>query len=83
MRDAGHPLTSLYLEQGGRLRCYAVHGYGQLYDGILPGVGNIGVAFVEDRVVKTRDAPGDDGYLAAADGVQHELAVPIQVVAGA
>ena len=78
VRDAGYPLTSLYLEQGGRLRCYGVHGYGQLYDGILPGIGVIGRAFAEDAVVEVR-VDSDVDYWAAADGIEHELAVPLRV----
>ena len=79
LRDAGHPLTSLYLEQGGRLRCHAVHGYGQIFDGILPGVGNIGLAFIEDRIVEAGHVQDDDAYRAAAEGVQHEIALPLRV----
>ena len=78
VRDAGYPLTSLYLEQGGRLRCYGVHGYGQLYDGILPGVGVIGRAFAQERVTEVR-AGDDPDYWAAAGDVLHEIAVPVRV----
>jgi diguanylate cyclase (GGDEF)-like protein len=77
VRDAGHPLTTLYLEQSGRLRCYAVHGYGQLYDGILPGVGVIGRAFADDRVTEACAHHSD--YWEAAAGVEQELAVPVRV----
>lgn len=78
VRDAGYPLTSLYLEQGGRLRCYGVHGYGQLYDGMHPGVGVIGRSFAQDAVIEV-SAEDDPDYWAAASDVVHEIAVPVRV----
>jgi hypothetical protein len=38
-------MPSVYLEQGGRLRCQAVRGYWQIYDGMPPSAGVIGRTF--------------------------------------
>ena len=38
-------MPSVYLEQGGRLRCQAVRGYWQIYDGMPPSAGIIGRTF--------------------------------------
>lgn len=73
---SGYGLASVYLVAGDRLRCMAVSGYEQLYDGIVPAVGVIGRAFVQGRAVRVRTARGT-GYRAAAASVAEELAVPL------
>lgn len=72
-------LPSAYLERGGRLRCQAVRGYWQVRDGIPPGTGVIGEVFrtgLESAV--TGDAPLDPHYLAAAEAVEAEVALPLR-----
>jgi putative methionine-R-sulfoxide reductase with GAF domain len=76
LAEGGHGLASVYLSSGDRLRCMAVSGYGQLFDGITPGAGVIGRAFEQRRVLRAR--AGDSAeYRAAADGVADEIAVPL------
>lgn len=77
LQHAGVRLVSVYLLSGDLLRCRGVRGYGQLYDGIPPGVGVIGQAFATGtrRHVRT-PAPGN-GYRRATADVVEELAVPL------
>ena len=54
-------MPSVYLEQGGRLRCQAVRGYWQIYDGMPPSAGIIGRTFrtgVTTEVFDTSRASG-------------------------
>ncbi len=72
-------LPSAYLERGGRLRCQAVRGYWQVRDGIPPGTGVIGEVFrtgVESVVAG--DGPLHGHYLAAAEAVEAEIALPLR-----
>lgn len=72
-------LPSAYLERGGRLRCQAVRGYWQVRDGIPPGTGVIGEVFrtgVESVV--TGGGPLASHYLAAAEAVVAEVALPLR-----
>ena len=73
----GYPLSSVYLIQGDRLRCFGVGAYGQIYDGMLPDHGVIGRAFSSGAAVRVRISDSGTGYLAAADGVEDELALPL------
>jgi putative methionine-R-sulfoxide reductase with GAF domain len=74
-------LASVYLLQGDRLRCRAVHGYWQIFDGMAEG-GVIGESFRTGTRMLVRDATGCPDYLAAAPDVVDELCVPL-VVSGA
>lgn len=76
LAEGGHGLASVYLSSGDRLRCMAVSGYGQLFDGITPGAGVIGRAFEQGRVLRARTGDSAE-YRAAADGVADEIAVPL------
>lgn len=75
----GFTMPSLYLYRGGRLRCYAVRGYWQVFDGMPPSAGVIGRCFrtgavvVVDRVQKSVD------YLEAIPGVRSEVCVPLRI----
>ena len=71
-------LVSVYLLQGDRLRCRAVRGYWQIFDGMLGG-GVIGETFRSGRRMLVRDATTSPDYLAAAPHVVDELCVPIVV----
>lgn len=75
----GFELASIYLERGDRLRCLGVHGYGQIFDGIPPGVGVIGTTFRTGRaahVVLSRDT---QTYRQAAGDVVEEVCLPVTV----
>jgi len=78
---AGLVLPSLYLERGGRLRCQAVRGYWQVFDGIPPDAGIIGRTFRTGQPTEIRGVVHSTSYLAAAPGVVDEVCVPI-VAAG-
>jgi putative methionine-R-sulfoxide reductase with GAF domain len=77
LRQAGLPLVSIYLLSGDLLRCLGVHGYGQLYDGIPPGVGVIGRAFATGTRQHVHVGADDASYRPAAGGVVEELALPL------
>src|SRR5687767_14564293 len=79
LRAQGYPLASVYLAVGDRLRCMAVGAYGQLFDGIPPGIGAIGRAYATATRVQVRPGPDVEEYRAAADGVSEELALPLFV----
>lgn len=73
----GYPMPSLYLARGGRLRCLAVHGYVQVYDGMPPSAGVIGRTVTTGRVQELRGVTRHDDYLPAGFGVQDEICVPV------
>lgn len=77
LQQAGLPLVSIYLLSGDLLRCLGVHGYGQLYDGIPPGVGVIGRAYATGTRQHVRVGVPGAAYRAAACGVIEELALPL------
>jgi diguanylate cyclase (GGDEF)-like protein len=76
---AAHPglMPSLYLERGGRLRCQAVVGYWQVFDGLPPGTGVIGATFAGGKPAILRNTSESNGYLEAIPGVRSEVCVPI------
>jgi putative methionine-R-sulfoxide reductase with GAF domain len=74
-------LVSVYLLQGDRLRCRAVHGYWQIFDGMASG-GVIGETYRSGKRMLVREATSSPAYLAAAPHVVDELCVPL-VVRGA
>ena len=76
--QAGYSLPSVYLERGGRLRCLAVHGYRQLFDGIAPGVGVIGRTYTTGQATVVRDAGADGAYRQAVEAVVDEICVPVR-----
>ena len=77
---AAHPglLPSLYLERGGRLRCQAVAGYWQVFDGLPPRAGVIGATFATGTPTVIGNTAGSEGYLEAVPGVCSEVCVPIR-----
>lgn len=76
--DAGLTLPSIYLERGGRLRCLAVHGYWQIFDGIPLDAGVIGATFRSGRPTELRGVTGSPDYLAVAPAVVDEICVPLR-----
>jgi diguanylate cyclase (GGDEF)-like protein len=72
-------MPSVYLEDGGRLRCQAVRGYWQVFDGISPSSAVIGRAYRTGESVLVDDVHADAEYLEAVSVVHSELAVPVRV----
>lgn len=68
---------SVYIERGGRLRCQALLGYGQLLDGLPPGTGVIGRTYATGRSNVIRDVRAHADYLPAVDGVVGEACFPV------
>lgn len=77
--DNGFSMPSIYLHRGGRLRCYAVQGYWQVYDGMPPSAGVIGRCFSSGTTVEVRAVGQSDDYLAAVPGVREEVCVPLRI----
>lgn len=74
----GALLPSVYLEQGGRLRCEAQRGYWQVLDGISCDVGVIGRTFRSGRTVEIADASVEEEFLFAAPDLQRQISVPVR-----
>src|SRR4051812_46763026 len=72
-------LPSVYLEQGGRLRCQAVRGYWQIYDGMPQSAGLIGRTFRTGETCVIEDVAGSKDYLQAVASVHAEVCVPLRV----
>jgi diguanylate cyclase (GGDEF)-like protein len=79
LAEGGRLLPSVYLERGGRLRCQAVRGYWQVFDGMPPGAGVIGRCFRTGKEVVIRDIPNAPEYMSAAPGIQGEVCVPLRI----
>ena len=76
--DLGY-MPSVYLARGGRLRCQAVRGYWQIYDGMPATAGVIGRTYstgIESVILELGD---HDGYLAAQGEVAAEVCLPLRV----
>lgn len=79
-------MPSVYLERGGRLRCQAVTGYWQVFDGMPPGAGVIGSTYAAGEPTVIGDTARSADYLEAVPAVRAEVCVPIRLngrVAGA
>ncbi len=76
-------MPSIYLERGGRLRCQAVAGYWQIFDGIQPGGGVIGQAYLSEQPIVVEKVEESDDYLEAVPSVCGEACVPITVAGAA
>jgi diguanylate cyclase (GGDEF)-like protein len=73
-------LPSVYLEQGGRLRCQASRGYWQVYDGLPPTAGLVGQAFRTGAPAVVRDVPATPEFLPSVPSVAAQVCVPLEVV---
>ena len=71
-------MPSVYLEQGGRLRCQAVRGYWQIYDGMPAGAGVIGHTFQTGETTDIVDTSADPHFLPSVPSVVAELCVPMR-----
>jgi diguanylate cyclase (GGDEF)-like protein len=68
-------LPSVYVEQGGRLRCQAARGYWQVYDGLPPSAGSVGRTLRSGEAIETSDA--DPEFLPSIPSVSAERCVPL------
>jgi diguanylate cyclase (GGDEF)-like protein len=76
----GYPMPSVYLERGGRLRCFAIRGYWQILDGVPPETGVLGRTFTAGAPVEFDDVEAAPDYLAVASRVRAETCVPVPMV---
>jgi diguanylate cyclase (GGDEF)-like protein len=71
-------MPSVYLEDGGRLRCQAVRGYWQIFDGMPAAAGVIGRTFRTGETTVVDDVSGHEEYLEAVASVHAEVCVPLR-----
>ena len=71
-------LPSVYLEQGGRLRCQSSRGYWQVYDGMPADKGVIGRTFRTGEATELSDASTDDEFIVSIPSVVAEICVPLR-----
>ncbi|HET8757675.1 MAG TPA: EAL domain-containing protein [Solirubrobacteraceae bacterium] len=74
-------MPSVYLEQGGRLRCQASRGYWQVFDGMPPSAGVIGRTFRTGTTTEVSNTSEHPDFVVSVPSVVAELCVPL-VVAG-
>jgi len=75
-------MPSVYLEDGGRLRCQAVRGYWQIYDGMPATAGVIGRTFRTGEPTIVDDVAASTDYLPAVASVHAEVCMPLRVRGG-
>jgi diguanylate cyclase (GGDEF)-like protein len=78
LRSAGL-MPSVYVEQGGRLRCLAAYGYWTVYDGMSPRAGVIGRTFRSGETTVIPDVTQVPEYMSLVSTVRAEIAVPIRI----
>ncbi len=72
-------LPTVYLGRGGRLRCQAVRGFWQVYDGMPASVGLVGRTFRTGEPTIARDVGEAPDYVPAVAGVVSEVCFPLRV----
>ena len=72
-------LPSVYLAQSGRLRCQAVRGVWQVYDGVPPTTGIVGRVYRTGETAVVDDVGEAPDYLPAVPGVRSEICAPLRV----
>ena len=72
-------LPAVYLAQEGRLRCQAVRGFWQVFDGLPPTSGIVGRVFRTGKVAIVDDVGEAPDYLPAVPGVRAEVCFPLIV----
>ena len=73
----GGLMPSVYLEEGGRLRCQAQRGLWQVLDGMVPTAGITGRTFRTGEEQYVDDITAAPDYLEAIPGVVSELCIPL------
>ena len=71
-------LPSVYLEQGGRLRCQSSRGYWQVYDGMPADKGVIGRTFRTGKASELADTTADGEFIVSIPSVVAEICVPLK-----
>jgi len=71
-------MPSVFLEQGDRLRCQAVRGYWQIFDGMPASAGVVGHTFRSGEPSFVPDVSASEHYLEAVPGVRSEICVPLR-----
>ena len=71
-------MPSVYVEQGGRLRCQAVRGYWQIYDGMPALAGIIGRTYRTGEATVVADTAGHPDFLPSIPSVVAELCLPLR-----
>lgn len=77
--ELGYAMPSVYLERGGRLRCVAMRGYWQVFDGIPTDAGILGLVVRSGTPVHVRNVSANANFLAAVPGLNDEVCVPLRV----
>ncbi len=72
-------LPGVYLAQSGRLRCQAVRGVWQVYDGVPPTTGITGRVYRTGETAVVDDVGEAPDYVPAIPGVRSEICVPLRV----
>jgi diguanylate cyclase (GGDEF)-like protein len=72
-------LPSVWLAQSGRLRCQAVRGFWQVFDGVPPTTGILGRVYRTGQPAFVDDVGEAPEYLPAIAGVRSEICVPLRV----
>ncbi|HEX5621294.1 MAG TPA: EAL domain-containing protein [Solirubrobacteraceae bacterium] len=72
-------MPSVYLEQGGRLRCQASRGYWQVFDGMPASAGIIGRTFRTGTTTEVNDTSAHPEFVESVPSVVAELCVPLIV----
>jgi diguanylate cyclase (GGDEF)-like protein len=72
-------MPSVYLEQGGRLRCQASRGYWQVFDGMPSSAGVIGRTFRTGATTEVNDTSHHPEFVESVPSVVAELCVPLRV----
>jgi diguanylate cyclase (GGDEF)-like protein len=71
-------MPSVYVEQGGRLRCQAARGYWQVYDGMPATIGVIGRTFRSGEPTVIADTAADAEFVVSVPAVVAEVCVPLR-----
>jgi diguanylate cyclase (GGDEF)-like protein len=72
-------MPSVYLEQGGRLRCQASRGYWQVYDGMPSSAGVIGRTFRSGTATEVDDIADHPEWVESVPSVVAELCMPLRI----
>jgi EAL domain-containing protein (putative c-di-GMP-specific phosphodiesterase class I)/putative methionine-R-sulfoxide reductase with GAF domain len=72
-------LPTVFLAQDGRLRCQAVRGFWQVYDGLPVRAGIVGRVFRTGVAAVVEDISDAPDYLPAVPGVRAEVTFPLDV----
>ena len=70
-------MPSVYLEQGGRLRCQASRGYWQVFDGMPTSAGVIGRTFRSGTTTEVGDKSAYPEWVESVPSVVAEVCVPL------